>query len=150
MIKIICIGKIKEKFYRDAIEEYKKRISKYSKLEIIELEDISDNIETTLRKERDLILNKLNDKDYIITLEIDGNNIDSIELSNKINNTLINNPNITFIIGGSYGLHEDIKNRSNYKLSFSKMTFPHQLFRVMLLEQIYRSFKILNNETYHK
>ena len=150
MIKIICIGKIKEKFYRDAIEEYKKRISKYAKLEIIELEDISDNIETTLRKERDLILNKLNDKDYIITLEIDGNNIDSIELSNKINNTLINNPNITFIIGGSYGLHEDIKNRSNYKLSFSKMTFPHQLFRVMLLEQIYRSFKILNNETYHK
>lgn len=150
MIKIICIGKIKEKFYREAIEEYKKRISKYSKLEIIELEDISDNIETTLRKERDLILNKLNDKDYIITLEIDGNNIDSIELSNKINNTLINNPNITFIIGGSYGLHEDIKNRSNYKLSFSKMTFPHQLFRVMLLEQIYRSFKILNNETYHK
>ena len=150
MIKIICIGKIKEKFYRDAIEEYKKRISKYSKLEIIELEDISDNIETTLRKERDLIINKLNDKDYIITLEIDGNNIDSIELSNKINNTLINNPNITFIIGGSYGLHEDIKNRSNYKLSFSKMTFPHQLFRVMLLEQIYRSFKILNNETYHK
>lgn len=150
MIKIICIGKIKEKFYREAIEEYKKRISKYSKLEIIELEDISDNIETTLRKERDLIINKLNDKDYIITLEIDGNNIDSIELSNKINNTLINNPNITFIIGGSYGLHEDIKNRSNYKLSFSKMTFPHQLFRVMLLEQIYRSFKILNNETYHK
>lgn len=150
MIKIICIGKIKEKFYREAIEEYKKRISKYSKLEIIELEDISDNIESTLRKERDLILNKLNDKDYIITLEIDGNNIDSIELSNKINNTLINNPNITFIIGGSYGLHEDIKNRSNYKLSFSKMTFPHQLFRVMLLEQIYRSFKILNNETYHK
>ena len=150
MIKIICIGKIKEKFYREAIEEYKKRISKYSKLEIIELEDISDNIETTLRKERDLILNKLNDKDYIITLEIDGNNIDSIDLSNKINNTLINNSNITFIIGGSYGLHEDIKNRSNYKLSFSKMTFPHQLFRVMLLEQIYRSFKILNNETYHK
>ena len=150
MIKIICIGKIKEKFYRDAIEEYKKRISKYSKLEIIELEDISDNIETTLRKERDLILYNINDKDYIITLEIDGNNIDSIELSNKINNTLINNSNITFIIGGSYGLHEDIKNISNYKLSFSKMTFPHQLFRVMLLEQIYRSFKILNNETYHK
>ena len=150
MIKIICIGKIKEKFYRDAIEEYKKRISKYSKLEIIELEDISDNIETTLRKERDLILNKLNDKDYIITLEIDGNNIDSIELSNKINNTLINNPNITFIIGGSYGLHEDIKNRSNYKLSFSKMTFPHQLFRIILLEQIYRSFKINNHEEYHK
>lgn len=150
MIKIICIGKIKEKFYREAIEEYKKRISKYSKLEIIELEDISDNIETTLRKERDLILNKLNDKDYIITLEIDGNNIDSIELSNKINNTLINNPNITFIIGGSYGLHEDIKNRSNYKLSFSKLTFPHQLFRVNLLEQIYRAYKINNNESYHK
>jgi len=148
MIKIICIGKIKEKFFKDAIEEYKKRISKYTKLEVIELDDISND--STLKKERDLILNKLNEKDYIITLEIEGNEIDSIELSNKIDNILINYPNITFIIGGSNGLHEDIKNKSNYKLSFSKMTFPHQLFRIMLLEQIYRSFKILNNETYHK
>jgi len=148
MIKIICIGKIKEKFFKDAIEEYKKRISKYTKLEVIELDDISND--STLKKERDLILNKLNEKDYIITLEIEGNEIDSIELSNKIDNILINYPNITFIIGGSNGLHVDIKNKSNYKLSFSKMTFPHQLFRIMLLEQIYRSFKILNNETYHK
>ena len=151
MIKIICIGKIKESFFRDAIEEYKKRIEKFTNVEIIELKDEGlVEEQKALKLEAEKIEKHLNEKDYIITLEIDGNNIDSIDLSNKINNTLINNPNITFIIGGSYGLHEDIKNRSNYKLSFSKMTFPHQLFRVMLLEQIYRSFKILNNETYHK
>lgn len=151
MIKIICIGKIKEKFYRDAIDEYLKRLSKYTKLELIELNDINnDNINIILEKERDEILSKIKEKDYIITLEIEGKEIDSIELSNKINELQINNSNITFIIGGSYGIHNDIKNMSNYKLSFSKLTFPHQLFRVMLLEQIYRSFKILNNETYHK
>ena len=151
MIKIICIGKIKEQFYRDAIEEYLKRLSKYTKLELIELNDInSDNTNIILEKERDEILSKIKEKDYIITLEIEGKELDSIELSNKINELQINNSNITFIIGGSYGIHQDIKNMSNYKLSFSKLTFPHQLFRVMLLEQIYRSFKILNNETYHK
>ena len=151
MIKIICIGKIKEQFYRDAIEEYLKRLSKYTKLELIELNDInSDNTNIILEKERDEILSKIKEKDYIITLEIEGKELDSKELSNKINELQINNSNITFIIGGSYGIHQDIKNMSNYKLSFSKLTFPHQLFRVMLLEQIYRSFKILNNETYHK
>ena len=151
MIKIICIGKIKEQFYRDAIEEYLKRLSKYTKLELIELNDInSDNTNIILEKERDEILSKIKEKDYIITLEIEGKELDSIELSNKINELQINNSNITFIIGGSYGIHQDIKNMSNYKLSFSKLTFQHQLFRVMLLEQIYRSFKILNNETYHK
>lgn len=151
MIKIICIGKIKEQFYRDAILEYLKRLSKYTKIELIELSDINnDNINIILEKERDEILSKIKEKDYIITLEIEGKEIDSIELSNKINELQINNSNITFIIGGSYGIHQDIKNISNYKLSFSKLTFPHQLFRVMLLEQIYRSFKILNNETYHK
>ena len=151
MIKIICIGKIKEKFYKEAIEEYQKRLSKYTKLELIELPDVtSDNINIILEKERDLINSKLKEKEYIITLEIEGNELSSIELSNKIDELLINNSNITFIIGGSYGLHQDIKEKSNYKLSFSKLTFPHQLFRVILLEQIYRSFKIINNETYHK
>ena len=151
MIKIICIGKIKEKFYKEAIEEYQKRLSKYIKLELIELPDVtSDNINIILEKERDLINSKLKEKEYIITLEIEGNELSSIELSNKIDELLINNSNITFIIGGSYGLHQDIKEKSNYKLSFSKLTFPHQLFRVILLEQIYRSFKIINNETYHK
>jgi len=151
MIKIICIGKIKEQFYRDAIQEYLKRLSKYTKIELIELNDINnDNINIILEKERDEILSKIKEKEYIITLEIEGKELDSVELSNKINELQIKNSNITFIIGGSYGIHNDIKNMSNYKLSFSKLTFPHQLFRVMLLEQIYRSYKILNNETYHK
>ncbi len=148
MIKIICVGKIKEKFYREAIEEYKKRLSKYTKIEIIELKD--EDKGSILEKERDSILSKIDKKDYIITLQIEGNNISSSEMATKIENIFITNPNITFIIGGSYGLHDDIKNLSNYKLSFSKMTFPHQLFRVILLEQIYRSFKINNNELYHK
>ena len=151
MIKIICIGKIKEKFYRDATLEYLKRLSKYTKVEIVELSDInSDNINITLEKEKEEILSRIKEKEYIVTLEIEGNELNSIELSNKINELQMTNSNITFIIGGSYGIHEDIKKMSNYKLSFSKLTFPHQLFRVMLLEQIYRSFKILNNETYHK
>lgn len=148
MIKIICVGKIKEKFYKEAIEEYKKRLSKYTKLEIIEVPDESSG--NILEKEEINILKNIKDKDYVITMEIEGNYLSSIELANKIENTLIDHSNITFIIGGSYGLSEKIKKRSNYKLSFSKLTFPHQLFRVILLEQIYRSFKIINNESYHK
>lgn len=148
MIKIICVGKIKEQFFKDAISEYKKRLSKYTKLEIIELPD--ESVGNILEKEASSILKYLNEKDYIITLEIEGNMLTSTELSEKINSILINNSNITFIIGGSYGLSDAIKKRSNYKLSFSKMTFPHQLFRIILLEQIYRSFKILNHESYHK
>ena len=144
MIKIICVGKIKEQFYRDAIFEYMKRLSKYHKVVIEEVMD-SDIVH-----EKDLIIKHLNSRDYIVTLEIEGNLISSLEFSSFIDKTLINNSNITFIIGGSNGLHEDIKNISNYRLSFSKMTFPHQLFRVILLEQIYRSFKIINNESYHK
>lgn len=101
-------------------------------------------------KKKNRILKYIDNKDYIITLEIEGNQISSIKLADKIDKIFISNPNITFIIGGSYGIHDDIKNMSNYKLSFSKFTFPHQLFRIILLEQIYRSFKILNNETYHK
>ena len=151
MIKIICVGKIKEKFYRDAIEEYLKRLSKYTKIDIIECHDYSDlTVDEILLKEKNEIEKYINTKDYIITLEIDGNQISSVELANKIDNIYLNNSNITFIIGGSYGLHDDIKNISNFKLSFSKMTFPHQLFRIILLEQIYRSFKINNNESYHK
>lgn len=143
MIKIICVGKLKEKYLQDAVLEYSKRISKYTKLEIIELKD------SDINHEKDEILKHIN-KDYIITLEIEGNSISSVDLAKKIDNIFITNPNICFIIGGSDGLHDDIKKISNYKLSFSSLTFPHQLFRVMLLEQIYRSFKILNNETYHK
>jgi len=144
MIKIICVGKVKEKFYRDAIEEYMKRLSKYHKVNIIEVSDSNTKSEATE------ILKKIDSKDYIITMEIEGKQLSSIELSNFIDKTFLNYSNITFIIGGSDGLDEEIKNKSNYKLSFSSLTFPHQLFRVILLEQIYRSFKILNNETYHK
>ena len=144
MIKVICIGKLKEKYLTDAVLEYSKRISKYTKLEIIELKD------SNIFKEKEETLKIINVKDYIITLDIYGEMINSINFSKKIDNILITNPNITFIIGGSDGLDDEIKKISNYSLSFSKLTFPHQLFRVMLLEQIYRCFKILNNETYHK
>ncbi|CCZ57594.1 MAG: 23S rRNA (pseudouridine(1915)-N(3))-methyltransferase RlmH [Bacilli bacterium] len=144
MIKIITVGKIKENYLKEAINDYQKRINKYHKLEIIEIED--DNI----INEKDRILKHINKKDYLIALDIQGIELTSIELSKKIDNIFINNSNITFIIGGSNGIHDSIKNIVNYKLSFSKMTFPHQLFRLILLEQIYRSFKILNNETYHK
>ena len=151
MIKIICVGKLKEKFYKDGVEEYLKRISKYTKIELIEVQDINNNNkDVILEQEKELILSKIKSKEYIITMEIEGNQLSSIELAKKIDNILLTNSNITFIIGGSYGLHEEVKKLSNYKLSFSKLTFPHQLFRIMLLEQIYRSYKILNNETYHK
>ncbi len=150
MIKIITVGKIKEKYYTDAVNEYLKRLSKYTKIDLIEVKDEDFDINKTLSKERDSILKYIDEKDYVITLEIEGNELDSVSLSKKLNDIQNNYSNITFIIGGSYGLHEDIKKRSNYALSFSKMTFPHQLFRVILLEQLYRSYKIINNETYHK
>lgn len=148
MIKIICVGKIKEKFLREAIAEYTKRISKYAKLEIVELPD--NDSEKALLLERDLILSKIKEREFVVTLEIEGRMHDSVELSNLIDKTHNNYPTITFIIGGSYGIHEDIKKRSDFSLSFSKLTFPHQLFRVMLIEQIYRAFKINKNESYHK
>lgn len=144
MIKIICVGKIKENYLRDAIYDYQKRINKYHKLEIIEVND------SNMRDEAVKILHYVKDNDYVITLEIDGDMLSSIEFANKIDRLFITNSNITFIIGGSDGLDDVVKNRTNYKLSFSRFTFPHQLFRVILLEQIYRCFKILNNETYHK
>lgn len=144
MIKIICVGKLKENYLKDALNEYKKRISKYSNIEIIELKD------SNIIEEKEEIIKYINNKDYIITLDIEGKMVDSISLANKIDSIFITNPTITFIIGGSEGIHKDIKKLSNFSLSFSNLTFPHQLFRIMLLEQIYRSFKILNNETYHK
>jgi len=151
MIKIICVGKIKEKYFQDAIEEYKKRISKYTKLEIIEVMDESIiDPKVALKKEEEKILKHINPKDYIITLEIEGKALSSIEFSNALEKVNQISSNITFIIGGSFGLSDNIKNLSLKKISFSKMTFPHQLFRVILLEQIYRSFKISNNEAYHK
>ncbi len=149
MIKIICVGKIKENFYKEAIKEYQKRLTKYTKLEIIEIEDESI-AEKAKKIEGTKIQSKIKENDYVVTMEIEGTQLSSIELSKTLNNWQTKHPNIVFVIGGSYGLSDEVKQRSNYKLSFSNMTFPHQLFRVILLEQIYRSYKIINGETYHK
>lgn len=151
MIKIICVGKIKEKYLRDAIDEYTKRISKYTKLNLIEVKDYDyDDINKVLNSEKEQIEKYIDSKDYLITLEIEGKQISSEQLARKLNETLTVNSNITFVIGGSYGIDKSIKDKANYHLSFSTLTFPHQLFRVLLLEQIYRSYKINNNESYHK
>ena len=151
MIKLICIGKIKEKYLKDAILEYKKRLSKYTKLDIIELPDINyPEIDKVKKEEGQLILKHLKTNDNIIVLDINGQELTSIELTNKLCKLEEINSNITFIIGGSYGLSDEVKKRASYSLSFSKLTFPHQLFRVILLEQIYRTYKIRNNENYHK
>ena len=145
MIKIICVGKIKEKYLSDLINDYKTRITKYSKIEIIELKD-SDIV-----SESNEILRVMNDRDYNVIMDIDGTNMDSVGLSSFINDTFSSGYGcITFIIGASNGVSDEVKNKCNKRLSFSKLTFPHGLFRGMLLEQIYRSFKILNNESYHK
>lgn len=151
MIKIICVGKIKEKFYRDAILEYQKRLSKYTKLELIEVADSSfTNPELNRQKEKELILKHIKPKEYIITMEIEGKEYDSVTFAKRIDQVFQSNPTITFIIGGSDGLDDEIKRMSNEAISFSKLTFPHQLFRILLLEQIYRTYKINHNESYHK
>lgn len=148
MIKIICVGKIKGKFYKEAVLEYVKRLSKYTRLEIIELQDFDYDIVKTINEEGKEILSKINDKDYVVTMEIEGKAINSIGFSKFVDVHL--KDNLTFIIGGSNGLSEDVKKRRDTALSFSSLTFPHQLFRVILLEQVYRAFKIINNESYHK
>lgn len=157
-ITLICVGKIKEKYLNDAVKEYSKRLSKYCKLEIIEVadektdENASDALNLQIKeKEGARILKYVRDNSYVITLEILGNMLSSPELADKIEKTGLSGINhIIFIIGGSLGLSETVSKRSDYKLSFSKMTFPHQLMRVILLEQMYRSFRINNNEPYHK
>ena len=157
-VTILCVGKIKEKFYRDAISEYEKRLSRYCKLEIIEVSDektpdnASEVVETAIRaKEAERILKYIKDDAYVITLEINGKQLTSEELSQKIEKLGIQGiSHIIFIIGGSIGLGEAVLQKSDYALSFSKMTFPHQLMRVILLEQIYRSYKIVSHEPYHK
>lgn len=151
MIKIITVGSLKETYLKEAIEEYKKRIHKYTNLEIIELKDEGlVEEEKAIKLESEKIEKQIGDKDYIITLEIEGKEYTSEEFAERLRTIQIENSNITFIIGGSYGLSDTIKQKAKMHLSFSKMTFPHQLFRVILLEQIYRSYKINNNESYHK
>ena len=145
MIRIICSGKIKETYLTQLIDDYKKRISKYHKLEIIEIKD-----ENSLEKERDSIMKHISNTDYVIACTIDGVLTTSEQLAEKIDKTFIKSSTIDFVIGSSIGIHEDILNIADEKISFSRMTFPHGLFRGLLLEQIYRSFKINNHETYHK
>lgn len=151
MIKLICIGKIKEKYLQEAINDYKLRLGRYVNLKIIELDNINNkNIDLIKEQEGINILKYIKEKDFVVTLQIDGQFLSSEQLADKINNIFNSYANITFVIGGSYGISDALKKRSNYQISFSKLTFPHQLFRVMLLEQIYRSYKINNNESYHK
>ena len=145
MIEIICFGKIKEQYLKELIDDYQKRISKYIKFQIKELPD-NDNVKI----EEELLIKHVDNKSYKILLDINGNKMDSIELSKLIDKSFISYPKITFIIGGSNGVTEKVKSIADYRLSFSDMTFPHGLFRGILLEQIYRSLKINNNESYHK
>ena len=157
-VTIITVGKIKEKYLKDAIAEYSKRLSKYCKLEIIEVSDekppdnASEVVENAIRsKEAERILRHVKDDAYVITLEIAGKLLSSEELADKIDKIGIQGTShIIFIIGGSIGLGEEVLKKSNFALSFSKMTFPHHLMRVIWLEQIYRSYRIISGEPYHK
>lgn len=152
-INVISVGNVKEKYLQELIADYKKRISKYAKIELIELKDESNKINENIVKETEgeRILSSIKEGFYVILLDLRGQMLDSISLSKKLDEiSTYHSSKIAFIIGGSFGVSEAVKKRANYMLSFSKMTFPHQLAKGMLLEQIYRSFKILNNETYHK
>lgn len=156
-ITVICVGKIKEKFFTDAILEYSKRISRFARLEIIEVKDekIPENAsakecEIVIEKEASVILSKIPKNSYVISMCIEGTELSSTDFSKKIDEIKNTNEHIVFIIGGSLGLSPNVKNVSAFKQSFGKITLPHQLMRVVLLEQIYRAFKISANENYHK
>lgn len=157
-ISILTVGKIKEKFYRDAIEEYAKRLSRYCKLKIVEVDDektpdgASDKVcEQIMAKEADRLKNHIPDDAYVVALAIEGKKYDSEGFAKKINNLGIQGKShIVFIIGGSLGISDTLKKRADELISFSDMTFPHQLMRVVLTEQIYRAYRIINNEPYHK
>lgn len=157
-IEVICVGKLKEKYLVQAIDEYSKRLSRYCKLNMIELADektpdnASEKEELMIKdKEGEKILSKISDAAYVVALDLQGKMLSSEELASFIADCGVRgNSHLIFIIGGSLGLSDAVRARANYKLCFSKMTFPHQLFRVMLLEQVYRGFRINNNEPYHK
>lgn len=150
-INIICIGKLKEKYLVDAEKEYVKRLSRFCELKIIELNEERENTPNALLKEAERILPKINDKDFVIALAIEGRKRDSEDFSKDIISIFESGKqSISFVIGGSEGLDESVKNRADYLLSFSDMTFPHQLMRIILLEQLFRAYKIANKEKYHK
>ena len=157
-ITIITVGKVKDSYFRGAIEEYSKRLSKYCKLDIVEVADektpdkASETEEEQIKaKEAERIMKYVRDDAYVIALAIEGKQLDSVELADKMETLGVQGKShIQFIIGGSLGLHASVLSRADYKLSFSKMTFPHQLMRVILLEQIYRAYRIISHEPYHK
>ena len=157
-ISVICIGKLKEKYWTQAVEEYSRRLKSYCSLNIVELKearlpDKAGSAEELAVKEAegDAILKKIRETDYVISLEVNGKALSSEKLADKIQNLAVNGrSNVVFVIGGSLGLSEAVSRRADFKLSFSAMTFPHQMMRVILLEQVYRSFKIIRGETYHK
>lgn len=156
-VNIICVGSLKEKFFADAVNEYKKRLSRYCKFSIVELNEektmdqqTQAQIDKTLSKEGERILSKINKSDFVIAMCIEGKMLSSEDLSQKLSDISMSSGTVDFIIGGSWGLSEDVKSRADFKLSVSKMTFPHQLFRVILCEQIYRAFSISANAKYHK
>lgn len=157
-INIISVGKIKENYFKKAIEEYEKRLKAYCRVNFIELKDESEgknlsdkDIDIILDKEGKRILEKIKERSFIIVLDILGRSIDSVEFSKKINDIMLDGiSSIDFIIGGSLGISQEVKDKANYSLSFSKFTFPHKLMKVILMEQIYRAFTIINNKTYHK
>lgn len=157
-ITVLCVGKIKEKYFTLGIDEYAKRLSRYCKLEIIEVPDektpdnASENEELQIKaKEGDKLLRYIKDNAYVIALAIEGKMLTSEELSEKMEQLGINgDSNVVFVIGGSLGLDKRVLDRADYKLSFSKMTFPHQMMRMVLLEQVYRGYRIMKGEPYHK
>ncbi|MBR5231559.1 MAG: 23S rRNA (pseudouridine(1915)-N(3))-methyltransferase RlmH [Clostridia bacterium] len=150
-VVIIGVGRLREKFFKDAAEEYKKRLSRYVKLEVVEVEDLpEDGGETTKKKEGEAILAKIRPDDFVVANCIDGKQMDSVEFSQFFRDREMYGSRVVFVIGGSLGLSDEVVRRANKKLSMSKMTFPHQLFRVMLLEQVYRAQKISAGERYHK
>lgn len=152
MLKLICVGKIKDKHLSALIDDYINKINHYHKLEVIEVKDeaIKDSEKLVLDIEADRVLSKINSDEYVILLDLHGRMLDSISLANKIDRLFISNSKITFVIGGSLGLGDSLIKRANERLKLSDLTFLHQMTRLIILEQIYRSFKILNNETYHK
>ena len=157
MVKFIAVGKLKESYWRDAFNEYAKRLTKFGKVELVEIEEEKISIENesmmkiSKDKEGERILKKITNQDYVILFDVQGKQMDSVELANKIQ-TLIDqgNASLCFVLGGSYGFSNDVYSRAQAKISMSKMTFPHQFARIMAIEQVYRAFKINNNEKYHK
>lgn len=152
MIKILCVGKVKDKHLQALIDDYVKKISHYHRIEIVEVRDekITDDEKAVLNKEAERVLEKIDPDEYVILMDLNGKSYDSISFAQKIDSVFVHRSKLCFVIGGSLGLGEALQKRADERIKMSDMTFLHQMCRLILLEQIYRSFKILHNETYHK